>query len=213
MDRADLQRIVLLAVLALVVVAFGYAGVIVTPPWGSVRGLQADGAKLRVERDKLKQSVDSAQAMVANLDRIRKEREALEKDLIAYSRKLPDERESAKVLRDVETLAGKSGLTVAQVKRRPVRPQELYAEIPMEIGVSGGYQDLVNFADQLAKLERLVTLTDVTVTRPTAPPGAQASPRAAVDGAAPTLQAQVVAVVFQALPEPVPAGTPTPAKQ
>ena len=79
------------------------------------------------------------------------------------SRRLPTEHESAEVLRSVEKLAGKSGLTVGQVRRRPNRPQELYVEIPMEVGVGGGYQELLKFADQLAQLPRLVTLNEVKV--------------------------------------------------
>ena len=101
--------------------------------------------------------------MVANLGRIKREREALEVQLRELSRRLPSEHESAQVLRSVETIAGKSGLTVGQVRRRPNRPQELYVEIPMEVGVGGGYHDLLKFADQLAQLPRLVTLNELKV--------------------------------------------------
>ena len=63
--------------------------------------------------------------------------------LSEVGRRLPAEQESAEVLRSVESLAGKSGLTwLGQVRRRPNRPQELYAEIPMEVGVGGGYHEL-----------------------------------------------------------------------
>jgi type IV pilus assembly protein PilO len=148
--------------------------------------------------------------MVANLGRIKRERETLEAQLRELSRRLPSEHESAQVLRSVETLAGKSGLTVGQVRRRPNRAQELYVEIPMEVGVGGGYHDLLKFADQLAQLPRLVTLNEVKV---------QARPR---QGATPatggrgtelspgSMRADLVAVVFQAVPMPAVAATPGP---
>ena len=144
--------------------------------------------------------------MVANLGRIKREREALEVQLRELSRRLPTEHESAAVLRSVETLAGKSGLTVGQVRRRPNRPQELYVEIPMEVAVGGGYHDLLKFADQLAQLPRLVTLNEVKVQArqragvPAAPGGRGA------DLSPGSMRADLVAVVFQAMP--IPAATP-----
>lgn len=205
MDKTEIKNLVLALVIVALVVLFGYVGMF--NPWGGVQVIQTDLATLQKEQTELKQRVSDAEKMVQNLDKVRKERETLEVQLKELSRKLPNERESDQVLRSVETLAGKSGLSVTNVKRRAVRPQELYAEIPMEVGVTGAYGDLLKFADQLAQLERLVTLLEVVVGRPPPlAPGAQPP----VNGAAPTVQAQLVAVVFQAIPEPVPATPPKP---
>jgi len=169
MDRADRQKLILIVLVIIIVGYFGYYGV---GAFAGVSGLQAEADKLQRERDDLQRQVQNAQAMVANLDRIKKEREALEEQLRELSRRLPGEHESPQVLRSVESLAGRSGLTVGLVKRRPVRPQELYVEIPMEVGVGGGYSDLIKFADQLSQLPRLVTLNEFRVqTRGPAPPG------------------------------------------
>src|SRR5262249_7406080 len=123
MDRAERQKIILVALLILGVGYFGWAGI---GAFGGVRGMLEQTAKLQRDRDDLQQQVRNAQQLVANLGRIKKEREALEAQLRELSRRLPSEHESAQVLRSVETLAGKSGLTVGQVRRRPNRPQELY---------------------------------------------------------------------------------------
>ena len=160
MDRAERQQIILVCLLILGVGYFVWSGIAGFP---GVKGLRDETAKLAVERDGLQREVSNAQQMVANLGRIKREREALEVQLRELSRRLPSEHESAAVLRSVETLAGKSGLAVGQVRRRPNRMQELYVEIPMEVGVGGGYHDLLKFADQLAQLPRLVTLNEVRV--------------------------------------------------
>lgn len=209
MDRQERQQIILICLLILGVGYFAWSGLAGFP---GVKGLRDETAKLAVERDGLQREVSNAQQMVANLGRIKREREALEVQLRELSRRLPTEHESAAVLRSVETLAGKSGLTIGQVKRRPNRPQELYVEIPMEVGVGGGYQDLLKFADQLAQLPRLVTLNEVKV---------QARQRAGAPAAAPggrgtdlapgSMRADLVAVVFQAMPIPAAAATPGPA--
>jgi hypothetical protein len=101
-------------------------------------------------------------------------------------------------------------LTVGQVRRRPNRAQELYVEIPMEVGVGGGYHELLKFADQLAQLPRLVTLNEVKIqgrARSTAPAGTGRG----VDLAPGAMRADLVAVVFQAVPAPAPAAAPSPA--
>jgi type IV pilus assembly protein PilO len=199
MDRAERQKIILVSLLIVAVGYFSWAGV---GAFAGVRGLRDETAKLQRERDDLQQQVRNAQQMVANLGRIKREREALELQLSELSRRLPSEHESAQVLRSVENLAGKSGLTVGQVRRRPNRPQELYVEIPMEVGVGGGYHELLKFADQLAQLPRLVTLNEVKVLgrARSATPGTGRG----VDLTPGAMRADLVAVVFQAVPVPAP---------
>jgi Tfp pilus assembly protein PilO len=207
MERAELKSLVVMGLLILGVAYVAWNGLGVLG-WPGVAAWRAEAAKLEVERKKLETSVQSAQAMVANLDKIRKERETLELQLKEVSKRLPGERESAEVLRSVESLAGKSGLTLGSVKKRAVRNQELYVELPMEIGVGGGYQDLVRFADQLSQLDRLVTLSEFAVSRPgQAVPGTR--PEATATPGA-TVRAQMIAVVFQALPEPAAPAAPAP---
>jgi type IV pilus assembly protein PilO len=205
MDRQERQKLILISLLIVAVGYFAWAGV---GAFVGVRGLRDETAKLKLQRDDLDRQVKNAQQMVANLGRIKREREALEVQLRELSRRLPSEHESAQVLRSVESLAGKSGLTVGQVRRRPNRPQQLYVEIPMEVGVGGGYHELLKFADQLAQLPRLVTLNEVRVqgrTRATAGGtgrGADLAPGA--------MRADLVAVVFQAVPLPPPAAAAPP---
>jgi type IV pilus assembly protein PilO len=204
MDRADRQKIILMSLLTIMAAYFGYNGV---GAFSGVGGLRAEAEKLRMERNDLAQQVQSAQTMVANLGRIKKERETLEVQLREVSRRLPSEPESAEVLRNVELLAGKSGLIIGTVRRRPNRRQELYIEIPLDIIVGGGYYDLVKFADELAKLPRLVTINELKVdNRGTAPAGP------AADLTPGRIGAQVQAIVFQALggPAATPAGAAAP---
>lgn len=206
MDRQERQKLILISLLIVAVGYFAWGGVGAFP---GVRGLRDETAKLKLERDDLDRQVKNAQQMVANLGRIKREREALEAQLRELARRLPSEHESAEVLRSVETLAGKSGLTVGQVRRRPNRPQELYVEIPMEVGVGGGYHELLKFADQLAQLPRLVTLNEVKIqgrSRTAAPAGTGRG----VDLAPGAMRADLVAVVFQAVPMPAPAAAAPP---
>lgn len=217
MEKSEVKNVVAIALAVAVFGWFIYNG-LGAAGWTGISGLRTQTSKLRTERMKLETRVKDAKQLVGELPRIRQERAALEAQLKEISRKLPSERESAEVLRSVESLAGKSGLTLAGVKRHAVRTQELYVEIPMEVGVGGGYHDLVRFSDQLGQLERLVTLSEFHV-QPPPPPMPGQTLAAQVTATPGTIKAQVTAVVFQALPEPeaTPSapgtpGAPVPAK-
>jgi len=199
MDQAQRQKLILIVLGLVLVGVIYYMGL---PPLNlpNLSKLQADVAKLQKDHDELDRSVKTAEAQVGELDKIKKEREILEAQLKEETRRLPSERETPALLRNVETLAGKSGLVIAEVKRRPVRAQELYVEIPLEIGVGGNYRDLLKFADQLAELDRLVTLSEVQVARREAAEKAR-GPASPIDATPGSIRAQVVAVVFQTLPE------------
>ena len=90
MEKPERQKVILLSLLILIVGYFGYNGV---GGFTGVSGLRAEAAKLERDRDDLRQQVLNAQTMVANLDRIKKEREALEIQLRELSRRLPSEPE------------------------------------------------------------------------------------------------------------------------
>lgn len=147
----------------------------------------------RKELAQLKQEVDLNQLKVANLGKLRKEREVLERQLAELLRRLPPEREIPQVLRSVTGLAGESGLGVVRVKRKEGRPQvnPLYAEIPLEITLQGGYQGLLRFAEKVGQMPRLVTISEF-----------QLKPPAAADSGF-RIQADLVATVFQAPAEVV----------
>jgi type IV pilus assembly protein PilO len=199
MEKAQRDKLILCILGILLCFAISYWGVppLGLPPLGTV---QAVVAKLKGERTTLDEQVKRAKAQVDALKDIKKEREVLEVQLKELSRRLPSERETPQLLRKVEELSLKSGLQLAEVKRRPLRVQELYVEIPMEVAVGGGYRDLLKLAEELGNLDRLVTLSEVVVARPAAPGGQPAPPGVA---------ARLVAIVFQTLPEATPAAKTT----
>jgi Tfp pilus assembly protein PilO len=90
MDRAERQKIILVSLLILGVGCFAWVGV---GSFAGVRGLREEIAKLQWDRDDLQQHVKNAQQLVANLGRIKREREALAAQLRELSRRLPSEPE------------------------------------------------------------------------------------------------------------------------
>jgi Tfp pilus assembly protein PilO len=200
MEKSQRDKLILCVLGIILCIAVSWWGV---PPFGlpPLATVQAEVTKLKGESTALTESVNRARAQVDALKDIKKEREVLEVQLKELSRRLPSERETPQLLRKVEELSLKSGLLLTEVKRRPIRAQELYLEIPMEVAVGGGYRDLLKLAEEFSNLDRLVTLSEVAVTRPQ-PSLGQPSPSGVV--------ARLVAIVFQTLPEPAPAAKTTP---
>jgi Tfp pilus assembly protein PilO len=195
MEKSQRDKLILCVLGIALCLAISWWGV---PPLGlqPLGTVQAEVTKLQGERAALDESVRKAKAQVDALKDIKKEREVLEVQLRELSRRLPSERETPQLLRKVEELSLKAGLQLIEVKRRPIRLQELYLEIPMEVAVGGGYRDLLKLAEDFSNLDRLVTLSEVSVTRPT-PSVGQPTPSG--------IAARLVAVVFQTLPEQAPA--------
>ena len=67
-----------------------------------------------------------------------------------------DEEETAKILGEIETLARKSNLTLADMKPRMPRAIGFYKEYTVEIEVEGGMKSLVSFLYQLNNSTQLL---------------------------------------------------------
>jgi len=199
MEPQDRKNLFALVILILAIAWVGYKGFFALP---GVSQFRANAKELRAERTQLKERVENAEVQVARMDQIKREQEALARQLAELSRRLPSQRESAEVLRGVQSLAGRAGLTVAQVRRRPERSQELFVELPMEVAVGGNYQDVVRFADALARLDRLVMLNEFQIRQRGAAPTGPVMVAVETNG---SVRAQIVTVVFQALPNSRPA--------
>lgn len=166
----------------LLLVAVGVVWYLYLRPYGDrVEAYQRDLRQLQTE-------VELHRVQAANLDKVRKERAALEGQLAELLKRLPPEREIPQVLRSVTSLARGAGLTVVGIKRKEGRPQvnPIFVEIPLEVSLQGGYHGLLRFTEQMGQLPRLVTISQIEL-KPAQP--ADAGFR---------LQADLVATVFQA---------------
>lgn len=61
---------------------------------------------------------------------------------------------------EAEKVAGKP----ADAKKPPAKaPEPFYEEIPVKVTVAGGFQNIVSFFDKLAKLPRIVNISEVSI--------------------------------------------------
>jgi type IV pilus assembly protein PilO len=118
-------------------------------------------AKVEQEHLQLQRKLSEVRAVAANEQAVRDEIAALEKKLTVALRQLPDSKELPVLLTDVTSLGKNAGLDF-----RAFRPQQevrkaFYAEVPIDIEFSGNFHDIAVFFDQLARLPRIVNISEL----------------------------------------------------
>jgi len=110
------------------------------------------------------------EAEVQNLKQKKRELDKIEADIAAMTAKLktlevniPQRKETADILRQIQALAYDSRLDVLRFAPGTEISREFYAEWPIPIQVSGNYHNLGMFFDKLSKFPRVFTIENFTV--------------------------------------------------
>lgn len=125
----------------------------------------------RTERE-LKQTYEQKAYQVANLEVFKAQMAEMKETFGALVRQLPSETEVPGLLEDITNTALGSGLSLKEVTLQPEQQRDFYAELPIDIRVSGSYHELASFVSSVASLPRIVTLHDLTI-KPTGEDGEQ----------------------------------------
>jgi type IV pilus assembly protein PilO len=142
------------------------------------------------QRDQLHSERDRKAALVANLDRTRKEVAQLDGDLRKAVAQLPETKEIPDLLSNISSLGRESGLEIIQFKQRPEQFEDFYAAVPVDILVRGAYHQVASFFDKVGRMARIVNVTEVNIKSP---------PK--IEGESVTLDTACVAVTFRFLDE------------
>ena len=132
--------------------------------------------------------------------------EDLQERLVTLAEVLPEERDAADLLRQMQTVATQSDLTIKSFKPAPVVSKELHAEWPINLQLDGTYHNLALFFDRVGKFTRIVNISAIDLK------GKQKQDPNS------TISADCVATTFVLLEKPVPpkgkaaAGKPAPKK-
>jgi type IV pilus assembly protein PilO len=118
-------------------------------------------AKAEQQQLQLQRKLSEVRAVAANEQAVREEIAQLEKKLAVALRQLPDSKELPVLLTDVTSLGKNAGLDF-----RAFRPQQeirkaFYAEVPIDIEFTGGFHDIATFFDQIARLPRIINITEL----------------------------------------------------
>ncbi|BHH86320.1 type IV pilus inner membrane component PilO [Desulforhopalus sp. 52FAK] len=114
----------------------------------------------------LKKQVQEAKAKAANKEQFEKELADARVKFEEIAVLLPKDKEIPKLLKDISALGRNAGLDFLTFKPLADVPKDFYAELPVSINVRGPYHNMGFFFDQVSKLERIVSVTNIKMTSP-----------------------------------------------
>lgn len=110
------------------------------------------------EQESLKQSYQSKVAQVANLDALRKQKAEVGQRVALVERQLPNKTEMDALLADVNHAGVARGLQFELFKPQAAVIKPYFAEIPINLKVTGRYHDVAQFNSDVASLSRIVSM-------------------------------------------------------
>lgn len=115
------------------------------------------------EEETLRASYVSKKTQAFHYDAYKRRLSEIEKSLASMLRQLPNRSEMDALLTDINQVGVGRGLSFDLFKPGAETPSDFYATLPVDIKVVGGYQDIGGFVSDLAKLPRIVTLHDISL--------------------------------------------------
>jgi len=153
-DLPQQQQIMLAAVAAGLLFMGWYYGV--TPAVLMVEGLKAQNAQLTAD-------IETAQVTVARLPQFQEEVLRQELELEEKRKKLPDEKETAEIVRQIQQLAEGANLDLKSFTPQSTARYDFYEDWPIRMSIEGSYRNLGLFFQEIAKFERLINITDIEI--------------------------------------------------
>ena len=127
----------------------------------------------------LRQDYQEKLTKAVSLEALKRQREQVQQYVIQLEKQLPSKAEMAALLSDINQAGHGRSLQFDLFRPGQVVVKEYYAELPIQVRVTGKYHDMGSFASDIAHLSRIVTLNDISI----APLGREK------DGAALTMEA------------------------
>ncbi len=122
--------------------------------------------QLSKQKASLAQELKKAKAKAANRAKLQAELTATEALFNETASMLPKEKEIPRLLTNISALGRGSGLDFLTFKPLADVPKDFYSEIPVDIKVRGPYHNMGIFLDQVSKLDRIVTVSNINMGGP-----------------------------------------------
>ena len=123
----------------------------------------ADLEKVESKEEPLKQEFKTKQGKAANLEAYKLQMVEMEKRFGSMLRQLPRKTEVADLLVEISQTGLSNNLEFSLFQPSGEVRKEFYAELPVNIKMTGTYHDFGGFATGIAALPRIVTIHDVSM--------------------------------------------------
>lgn len=121
---------------------------------------------LTQQKNTAAQELQKAKDTAATLNKHKAEMASIEERFNETSVLFPKEKEMPRLLTDISAEGQSAGLEFLTFKPLAAVPQDFYSEIPIDIQVRGPYHNMGRFLDQVSKLNRIVSVSNVKISAP-----------------------------------------------
>jgi len=123
-------------------------------------------ASAEAKEETLKQSYSTKYAKAVNLEAYKEQMEEMKVSFSSMLKQLPQKSEVADLLIDISRSGLVNGLEFDLFKPGGERPVDFYAELPIQMKVTGNFHQFGEFVSAVAALPRIVTMHNLTLTPP-----------------------------------------------
>ncbi len=118
---------------------------------------------LATEESRLRDEYRIKMAQAINLEALQAQKAQVDQYVVRLEKQLPSKSEMADLLSDINQAGVGRGLAFELFKPGQEVIRDYYAELPIDIKVSGKYNDVGAFAADMANLPRIVTLNNMVL--------------------------------------------------
>jgi len=115
--------------------------------------------------NKLVKELNESKAITRDYQKFKEQVAKLNEELTNALTQLPNEKEIPEILKTITNLGKESNLEFTLFKPKAEEPQPFYANVPIELTVSGSYHNTGIFFDKVGKLPRIINVVDFNMTR------------------------------------------------
>jgi type IV pilus assembly protein PilO len=118
--------------------------------------------ELQTKLEGLHSQVQETRKVANNLPKYKAEFERLQKELDSALTELPNQKEIPSLLTSITSAGKGAGLDFLVFRPKPDQPKDFYAEVPVDIVVSGPFVGVANFFVAVGNLSRIVNINNVS---------------------------------------------------
>lgn len=144
--------------------AFGLILLVIGSGWyfywdGQLNDLDAG----QQEEQKLKDSFKQKMQQAISLDALKEQRKLVLQYVATMEKQLPSKAEMASLLSEITQAGVGRAMTFENFRPGQIIAKDYYAELPIDIKLTGNYHDMGEFASDIARLSRIVTLNNLSI--------------------------------------------------
>jgi type IV pilus assembly protein PilO len=98
-----------------------------------------------------------------NLPGLEREIASLQQQLEIQKTIVPDKKEAPEFMHLMQDTAASAGIQIRSYNSQPAVTKQYYTEVPYQMELDGPYFSLVNFFEKVAKLQRIINVTNLQV--------------------------------------------------